>query len=530
MGESSGGPHHHAKIFGWVGNVMARKRNRSSSSSSSSSAKSASKRKRVGQEGDGNDDEFNDLVIVPPTEEELLVQEEKAREERKARRAAILARHKKQKRPKKTSKRSPPPPSKKARIDNNQSSPKVVADKKKLSVDMFDMFSADATVTKVNCETNETSNNDKISMGKTRNHDAEDAAGLHDNWDDAEGYYSYQAGDILDSRYLVLGGGEAGKGVFSNVVFCSDQSQNNRKVAIKILRANQTMRRAGQKELLISKQIASHDHPGREFSVRLLDTFDHRNHLCLVFEALAMNVRDVLKKLGKNTGMSLEAVRLFARQIFLSLRQMDLLDIVHADLKPDNMLISANNSEVKVCDFGSAFFRSDPDNDPTPYLVSRFYRAPEIILGLKYDSPIDIWAAGCCLYEMFTGRVLFPGKTNNEMLRMFMAFKGPFTHKILRRHFNQYKMMMLDTQFCQETYRFKEQTEDPVSKQTVTRLVTITHAKPRDIIRSLQASMGPNCDRKLCKQLLDLLQKCLALDPEKRITAKEALLHPFCAN
>jgi serine/threonine-protein kinase PRP4 len=74
---------------------------------------------------------------------------------------------------------------------------------------------------------------------------------------------------------------------------------------------------------------------------------------------------------------------------------------------------------VKIADFGSAFRIHDPDNDPTPYLVSRFYRAPEIVLGLRYDFAIDVWAVGCCLFELYTGRVLFPGKTNNDMLRLF---------------------------------------------------------------------------------------------------------------
>jgi serine/threonine protein kinase len=61
-----------------------------------------------------------------------------------------------------------------------------------------------------------------------------------------------------------------------------------------------------------------------------------------------------------------------------------------ADLKPDNILVSANFSTVKLADFGSAFFETDHDNDPTPYLVSRFYRPPEIILGLEYDRMVSV--------------------------------------------------------------------------------------------------------------------------------------------
>ena len=81
------------------------------------------------------------------------------------------------------------------------------------------------------------------------------------------------------------------------------------------------------------------------------------------------------------------------QQLLLSLRHLKKLSIVHADIKPDNILVSANNAVLKLCDFGSAFRESDPGcSDPSPYLVSRFYRAPEIIMGLKYDPRVDLWS------------------------------------------------------------------------------------------------------------------------------------------
>lgn len=64
------------------------------------------------------------------------------------------------------------------------------------------------------------------------------------------------------------------------------------------------------------------------------------------------------------------------------------------------------------------------DNEITPYLVSRFYRSPEVILGLPYDHPMDMWSVGCVLYELYTGQILFPGRTNNEMLKLMMDVKG----------------------------------------------------------------------------------------------------------
>ena len=86
---------------------------------------------------------------------------------------------------------------------------------------------------------------------------------------------------------------------------------------------------------------------------------------------------------------------------------------------------------LKICDLGSASDASD--NEITPYLVSRFYRAPEIILGMPYDFSIDIWSVGCTLYELYTGKILFTGRTNNQMLRSIMDCRGKFTTKMLKR-------------------------------------------------------------------------------------------------
>jgi serine/threonine-protein kinase PRP4 len=86
---------------------------------------------------------------------------------------------------------------------------------------------------------------------------------------------------------------------------------------------------------------------------------------------------------------------------------------------------------LKICDLGSASDASD--NEITPYLVSRFYRAPEIILGMPYDFAIDIWSIGCTLYELYTGKILFTGRTNNQMLRSIMDCRGKLTTKMLKR-------------------------------------------------------------------------------------------------
>ncbi|KAK7343390.1 hypothetical protein VNO77_12087 [Canavalia gladiata] len=340
-------------------------------------------------------------------------------------------------------------------------------------------------------------------------------ASLHDNWDDAEGYYSYRFGEILDGRYEVTAA--HGKGVFSTVVRAKNLKTGNGEpdeVAIKIIRNNDTMYKAGMDELVILKKLVGADPDDKRHCVRFLSSFRYRNHLCLVFESLNMNLREVLKKFGRNIGLRLTAVRAYAKQLFIALKHLRNCGVLHCDIKPDNMLVNEAKNVLKLCDFGNAMFAGK--NEVTPYLVSRFYRAPEIILGLAYDHPLDIWSVGCCLYELYTGKVLFPGLTNNDMLRLHMELKGPFPKKMIR------KGAFTEQHFDQDL-NFLATEEDPVTKKTIKRL--ILNIKPKDIGTLITGSPGE--DPKMLANFKDLLEKFFVLDPDKRLTVSQALNHPF---
>ncbi|GFZ16123.1 protein kinase superfamily protein [Actinidia rufa] len=340
-------------------------------------------------------------------------------------------------------------------------------------------------------------------------------SGLHDNWDDAEGYYSYRFGEILDGRYEVAAA--HGKGVFSTVVRAKDLKAgpgDPDEVAIKIIRNNETMHKAGKEELVILKKLVGADPDNKRHCVRFLSSFKYRNHLCLVFESLHMNLREVLKKFGRNIGLKLTAVRTYAKQLFIALKHLRNCGVLHCDIKPDNMLVNEAKNVLKLCDFGNAMFAGK--NEITPYLVSRFYRAPEIILGLSYDHPMDIWSVGCCLFELYTGKVLFPGATNNDMLRLHMELKGPFPKKMLR------KGAFVEQHFDHDL-NFLATEEDPVTKKTIKRL--IPSIKPKDI--GVIVTSSPGEDLKMLANFRDLLEKVFVLDPDKRITVSQALSHPF---
>jgi serine/threonine-protein kinase PRP4 len=270
--------------------------------------------------------------------------------------------------------------------------------------------------------------------------------------DDKDGYYKIRIGEIMNGRYQVQS--TLGKGMFSGVVRAIDIT-NKQPVAIKMMRNNDALRKGGFVEIAILQKLNDADPENRKHIVKFERHFEHKSHLCLAFENLSLNLREVLRKFGNNVGINLAATRSYAHQMFVALAHMRKCTIIHADIKPDNILVSgeprlqcyfaifANFIQVnesrnilKICDLGTAIDRSDAataHNEITPYLVSRFYRAPEIILGMPYDYAVDMWSIGCTLYELYTGKILFTGDSNNQMLKGIMEIRGKFSTKLYKR-------------------------------------------------------------------------------------------------
>ncbi|KAI1629903.1 pre-mRNA-processing factor 4, variant, partial [Exophiala viscosa] len=342
-------------------------------------------------------------------------------------------------------------------------------------------------------------------------------ANLMDNWDDAEGYYNTILGELIQDRYHVTQ--NLGRGMFSSVVRATDRHTGNA-VAIKIVRNNETMRKAGMKEIDILQDIAANDPEDKKHLIRLEGSFDHKGHLCMVFESLSMNLREVLKKFGRDVGINIKAIRAYAQQLFMGLSVLKKCQYIHADLKPDNILVNEARSTIKICDLGSA--SPITENATAPYLVSRFYRAPEVILGVPYDYGVDMWSIGCTLYELHTGKILFTGRNNNGMLRAIMECRGKFPHKVLRRG-------SLSFDYFDDLLNFRSEEVDKVTGRTVVRMIDI---KPKPV-KDLRSRLMPKDrrmneqERKELEQFIDLLEKCLDLRPEKRITPNDALKHPF---
>ncbi|KAF7246061.1 hypothetical protein EYD10_07867 [Varanus komodoensis] len=327
---------------------------------------------------------------------------------------------------------------------------------------------------------------------------------------------SVNIGEVLDKRYNVYG--YTGQGVFSNVVRARDMARANQEVAVKIIRNNELMQKTGLKELEFLKKLNDADPDDKFHCLRLFRHFYHKQHLCLVFEPLSMNLREVLKKYGKDVGLHIKAVRSYSQQLFLALKLLKRCNILHADIKPDNILVNESKTILKLCDFGSASHVAD--NDITPYLVSRFYRAPEIIIGKIYDYGIDMWSVGCTLYELYTGKILFPGKTNNHMLKLAMDLKGKMPNKMIR------KGVFKDQHFDQNLNFMYIEVDKVTEREKVTVMSTINPTK--DLLADLIGCQRlPEDQRKKVHQLKDLLDQILMLDPAKRISINQALQHAF---
>ena len=341
---------------------------------------------------------------------------------------------------------------------------------------------------------------------------------LLDDWDDPEGYYRIILGEILDKRYQIQT--NLGKGVFSAVVRAIDNKTGNA-VAIKIIRKQESMYKAGLKEIHTLEKLREEDPEDKKHVIRLERHFMHKGHLCMVFEHLSINLREVLKKFGRDVGINIKAVRAYAQQMFLGLGLLKKCEVLHADLKPDNVLVNENRSQLKIADLGSAF--DIKDSEVTDMLVSRFYRAPEIMLGIKGDFALDMWSIGCTLFELYTGRICFTGPTNNQMLKGILECRGKIPNRVLKRAEYWAQHFDGDGTFLSQEY-------DSVTRKEVVRRMNIVRPVPAKELRARLFANSKDlsvADAKELSLFADLLDRCLALDPLRRITPNEALRHGF---
>ena len=183
------------------------------------------------------------------------------------------------------------------------------------------------------------------------------------------------------------------------------------------------MNKQCRREIDFLREMKYRDPECKHNCIILYDSFWYRNHLCLLFEPMKCDLRRLLKNINiSHSGLSINAVYTYTKQLLRALQLLKELNIIHADIKPDNILVSTDYRNVKLCDFGSSFKIDEVEITPT--VGSRYYRAPEIMIGIKWGYECDMWSLACSLFEIYTTNFLFKGVNNNEMLLNILNLAG----------------------------------------------------------------------------------------------------------
>jgi len=144
----------------------------------------------------------------------------------------------------------------------------------------------------------------------------------------------------------------------------------------------------------------------------------------------------------------------------------------------------------------------------------------ESILGIPYDFGVDMWSAGCTIFELYTGKIMFPGKSNNQMLKLFMDLKGKIPNKLIR------KGAFKDQHFDANCNFLSHEVDKVTEREKVVVMSTISPS--RDLHAELVGNQNlPEDQGRKVNQLKDLLERVLMLDTSKRIPLNQALTHPF---
>ncbi|KAF5357893.1 hypothetical protein D9756_001787 [Leucocoprinus leucothites] len=315
-------------------------------------------------------------------------------------------------------------------------------------------------------------------------------------YDDERGDYLVVNHDHLAYRYEVID--TLGKGSFGQVLQCRDHCTGE-SVAIKIIRNKKRFHHQALVEIKILDNLRKWDADEKHHVVKMNDHFYFRNHLCIAMELMSINLYELIKANGF-VGFTTSLIRRFTTQMLLSLVLMRHHRIVHCDLKPENVLLKhPMKSAIKVIDFGSSCFEHEKIYT---YIQSRFYRSPEVILGMNYHMAIDMWSLGCILAELYTGYPIFPGENEQEQLSCIMEVLGVPEKEFVNR--SSRKKLFFDT----------SGTPRPVTNSKGRRR--------RPGSRTLAQALKCNDE-----EFVDFIAKCLVWDPERRMKPQTAMRHPF---
>ncbi|XP_047141776.1 mitogen-activated protein kinase 1 isoform X1 [Hydra vulgaris] len=281
-----------------------------------------------------------------------------------------------------------------------------------------------------------------------------------------------------------------GEGAYG-MVCCATDIYTGNKVAIKKISPfeHQTYCQRTLREIKILSRF-NHENIINIQDIKRSPTIDDMKDVYIVQTLMETD----LYKLLKTQKLSNDHICYFLYQILRGLKYIHSANVLHRDLKPSNLLLNTT-CDLKICDFGLARV-ADPEHDHTgmltEYVATRWYRAPEIMLNSKgYTKSIDIWSVGCILAEMLSNRPLFPGKHYLDQLNLILNVLG---------------------------------SPDKESLEFIRNLKAKSYLQGLPIKeRTPWKTLFPEADPKA----LDLLDKLLAFNPNKRVTVEEALAHEY---
>lgn len=300
------------------------------------------------------------------------------------------------------------------------------------------------------------------------------------------------------NKYEVLG--VIGEGAYGVVLKCRNK-ETNEVVAIKKFKENEDddpmVRKTTLREVKVLRSLKHAN------IVSLKEAFRRKGRLYLVFEYVEKNLLEVLE--DKPNGVESELVRRYIFQLCCAIHYCHLNNVIHRDIKPENLLVNTTTGDhsLRLCDFGFARSMASSGgigaavgtapSDLTEYVATRWYRAPELLLGdTKYSKSVDIWAIGCIMGELIEGQPVFPGESEIDQLYLIQKVLGPLP----KRH-----MELFAT-----NPRFSGM-----------KMPDVKH--PDTLYRKY-------CGR-MSKKGICFLESTIQLCPEDRLTSEECLKHPY---
>lgn len=329
---------------------------------------------------------------------------------------------------------------------------------------------------------------------------------------------------VIAARYQVIE--FLGSAAFSKAIQCLDLV-TNQMVCLKIIENNKDYVDQSIDEIKLLLYVDCNGDVEKKNILKMFDYFYHKEHLFIVTELLKDNLYEFSKynrEHEEKPYFTIGRLQKIAYQVLIGLEYLVSLKLIHCDLKPENILIkSFSNCEVKIIDLGSTCFIHDHLGS---YVQSRSYRAPEVILGCQYDYRVDIWSLGCILAELYTGSVLFQNESVQGLLARIIAICGPIPDEVMKngRHTGKYftKEKLIYQEIAEDDHENQHLSEDMIEiiKQSTKGKKKVNIIVPKR--SSLRARL--HCEDSM---FLDFVRCLLDVDKDRRLTASEALRHPF---